>query len=353
MLLFSDGDDQSSHASLEAAVARAEASDATIYVIGQGRAIRAPELQTILRRFATISGGQHFFTEDVVEARSVLRADPRRISATSICSRMPSGLPIAMAVCTRYAYRWAAANITFVRARDTGCRKTEHASPDSNMNRLTCGARSDLYRGARRRRDLARAGHSGASASASNQAGRRPRASRRQHRCRRRRARHGTDRKRLHAGSRRPYAAHRLGAVHQRRARNTDRCCDSANLQHERCRRWALDHARRRPREHRAGSWPSGHGGRQPLSVAPDTGRSRRAHRISRTWAQHRLHLQPRSDSEGIARTIWTHGYVADDLPHRRVRGDGYRPGRPHGLEHRHAARMRLARQAPKNATSA
>jgi len=65
MLLFSDGDDQSSHASLEAAVARAEASDATMYVIGQGRAIRAPELQTILRRFATISGGQHFFTEDV------------------------------------------------------------------------------------------------------------------------------------------------------------------------------------------------------------------------------------------------------------------------------------------------
>jgi Ca-activated chloride channel homolog len=67
MLLFSDGDDQSSHASLEAAVARAEASDATMYVIGQGRAIRAPELQTILRRFATISGGQHFFTEDVTK----------------------------------------------------------------------------------------------------------------------------------------------------------------------------------------------------------------------------------------------------------------------------------------------
>ena len=41
MLLFSDGDDQSSHATLEAAVARAEGSDATIYVIGQGRAIRA------------------------------------------------------------------------------------------------------------------------------------------------------------------------------------------------------------------------------------------------------------------------------------------------------------------------
>lgn len=65
MLLFSDGDDQSSHATLEAAVARAESSDATIYVIGQGRAIRAFELQTVLKKFANISGGRAFFTEDV------------------------------------------------------------------------------------------------------------------------------------------------------------------------------------------------------------------------------------------------------------------------------------------------
>jgi Ca-activated chloride channel homolog len=65
MLLFSDGDDQSSHASLDTAMARAEGSDATIYVIGQGRAIRARDLQSILTRFATISGGRAFFTEDV------------------------------------------------------------------------------------------------------------------------------------------------------------------------------------------------------------------------------------------------------------------------------------------------
>jgi VWFA-related protein len=63
VLLFSDGDDQSSHATLEAAVARAEGSDATIYVIGQGRAIRTRDLQSILRRFAEISGGRSFFTD--------------------------------------------------------------------------------------------------------------------------------------------------------------------------------------------------------------------------------------------------------------------------------------------------
>ena len=60
---FSDGDDQSSHATLEAAIARAEGSDATIYVIGQGRRARArppgdPEAA------AKITGGRSFFTED-------------------------------------------------------------------------------------------------------------------------------------------------------------------------------------------------------------------------------------------------------------------------------------------------
>jgi VWFA-related protein len=65
MLLFTDGDDQSSHATLQAAIARAEGSDATIYAIGQGRAIRAHDLQQVLRRFSSISGGRHFFAEDV------------------------------------------------------------------------------------------------------------------------------------------------------------------------------------------------------------------------------------------------------------------------------------------------
>lgn len=64
LLVFSDGDDQSSHASFEAAVAHAEASDATIYAIGQGRAVRTQELQRVLNRFAGTSGGRAFFTEN-------------------------------------------------------------------------------------------------------------------------------------------------------------------------------------------------------------------------------------------------------------------------------------------------
>jgi VWFA-related protein len=64
IVLFTDGDDQSSHASLDAAIARAESSDATIYAIGQGRAVSAPQLQKLLRRLAAVSGGLSFFSDD-------------------------------------------------------------------------------------------------------------------------------------------------------------------------------------------------------------------------------------------------------------------------------------------------
>jgi VWFA-related protein len=64
IVLFSDGDDQSSHAPLDAAVARTEGSDATIYAIGQGRAVRAADLQKLMKRIASVSGGRAFFTED-------------------------------------------------------------------------------------------------------------------------------------------------------------------------------------------------------------------------------------------------------------------------------------------------
>jgi VWFA-related protein len=62
-VLFSDGDDQNSHATLEAAKAAVVGSDATVYVIGQGRAVRAKELQNILGDLAKISGGRPFFSE--------------------------------------------------------------------------------------------------------------------------------------------------------------------------------------------------------------------------------------------------------------------------------------------------
>lgn len=62
LLVFSDGEDQSSRASMAAVLQRAEASDATVYMIGQGRALRAPALQQLMRKLAEGSGGRAFFS---------------------------------------------------------------------------------------------------------------------------------------------------------------------------------------------------------------------------------------------------------------------------------------------------
>ena len=131
MLLFSDGDDQSSHATLEAAIARAEGSDATIYVIGQGRAIRAQELQTVLKRFSTISGGREFFTEDV----SASTGSSRRFSKISAISTLISyAYPDKErdGQCTRFGSRSATAktaSMTCAPDRATGCSRTESERP--------------------------------------------------------------------------------------------------------------------------------------------------------------------------------------------------------------------------------
>jgi Ca-activated chloride channel homolog len=62
IVLFTDGDDQSSHTPLETAIAQVEGSDAMIYAVGQGRAVNSKELQKLLQRLATTSGGRAFFS---------------------------------------------------------------------------------------------------------------------------------------------------------------------------------------------------------------------------------------------------------------------------------------------------
>jgi len=61
IVLFTDGKDENSHAPVETAIAQVEASDAMIYAIGQGRAVHDKDLQKLLQRVATTSGGRAFF----------------------------------------------------------------------------------------------------------------------------------------------------------------------------------------------------------------------------------------------------------------------------------------------------
>ena len=61
MVVFTDGDDKVSHATVESVVRRAESSDTALYMIGQGQAAGNESLQALLSRLAAISGGRAFF----------------------------------------------------------------------------------------------------------------------------------------------------------------------------------------------------------------------------------------------------------------------------------------------------
>jgi Ca-activated chloride channel homolog len=63
VVVFSDGDDQSSRATLDAAIRSVEASDATVYTVGLGRATRARELHDLLEKIAAVSGGRALFAD--------------------------------------------------------------------------------------------------------------------------------------------------------------------------------------------------------------------------------------------------------------------------------------------------
>ena len=71
IIVFTDGDDQSSRTSAQNAERRMESSDAVLYVIGQGHSARTTVLRERLQRLARVSGGRAFFTEDITQLRKV------------------------------------------------------------------------------------------------------------------------------------------------------------------------------------------------------------------------------------------------------------------------------------------
>ena len=65
MIVFSDGEDQGSHASLVDVERRLQASDVALYMIGMGRGVEVAALKTIMQRLVEPTGGRALFTEDI------------------------------------------------------------------------------------------------------------------------------------------------------------------------------------------------------------------------------------------------------------------------------------------------
>jgi Ca-activated chloride channel family protein len=67
LIVFTDGEDQGSHARIEDVEQRLQASDLTLYMIGQGRGTSLESLKKIMRRLSEPTGGRALFTEKIEE----------------------------------------------------------------------------------------------------------------------------------------------------------------------------------------------------------------------------------------------------------------------------------------------
>jgi len=65
MIVFSDGEDQGSHASIVDVERRLQASDVTLYMIGQGRGVEVESLKSIMQRLVEPTGGRALFTDNI------------------------------------------------------------------------------------------------------------------------------------------------------------------------------------------------------------------------------------------------------------------------------------------------
>jgi VWFA-related protein len=66
-VVFTDGEDQGSRAPIEQVERRLQASDITLYVIGQGRGTSLEQLKKVLRRLSQPTGGRPLFMEKIDE----------------------------------------------------------------------------------------------------------------------------------------------------------------------------------------------------------------------------------------------------------------------------------------------
>lgn len=73
IVVFTDGEDQGSHASLDDALAKVQETDAAIYMIGQGRGTSHENLKKVMQRLATPSGGRAVFTQKLDDLRGVFK----------------------------------------------------------------------------------------------------------------------------------------------------------------------------------------------------------------------------------------------------------------------------------------
>ena len=67
LIVFTDGEDQGSHATIGDVERRLQSSDVTLYMIGQGRGVTLEPLRKIMERLSNPTGGRALFTDSIDE----------------------------------------------------------------------------------------------------------------------------------------------------------------------------------------------------------------------------------------------------------------------------------------------
>jgi len=90
LVVFSDGDDQSSHGTAENAERDLQASDAPMYAVGLGRGASEENLKRLLSRLAEMSGGRAVHTRHVKELDGAFSEVVNELSHQYVLSYVPT-----------------------------------------------------------------------------------------------------------------------------------------------------------------------------------------------------------------------------------------------------------------------
>jgi Ca-activated chloride channel homolog len=67
LIVFTDGEDQGSHATIGDVERGLQSSDVTLYMIGQGRGVTLESLRKVMERLSNPTGGRALFTDSIDE----------------------------------------------------------------------------------------------------------------------------------------------------------------------------------------------------------------------------------------------------------------------------------------------
>jgi Ca-activated chloride channel family protein len=90
LVLFTDGEDMGSHATVDDIQRRIEVSATPVYVVAQGKGMREAGLKKVLDRLAGVSGGRSFYTDRVEELDGVFSEIGEDIASQYLLAYAPA-----------------------------------------------------------------------------------------------------------------------------------------------------------------------------------------------------------------------------------------------------------------------